>query len=283
MIGVRLRRALLLAALTVSLAVAGCATTLLYNHADWLIVRQLDGYFDLSRSQKDFLYDRLDTIIRTHRHEALPRYEAVLQQVSARVQQRLTQQDLEWAFAQYDELKTDLFARFATDGADFARLVSARQVSRLRETLQGRLHQEERLLQESPAARLKHRTERILSLAREWLGTMTAQQEDDIRALAMEFPDTVPAWYAYQQRRNERLIALLESKDSRETAARLHDWLVEKEKEADRAFAESMAGLRQHIARLVLTCDRLATPKQRAYFLAKLNDLAKTLRRLQEA
>ena len=52
---IRAGRLLLITVLFVSLAFAGCvATTLVYNHADWLIARQIDGYFDLNRSQKGF-------------------------------------------------------------------------------------------------------------------------------------------------------------------------------------------------------------------------------------
>src|SRR5262245_31677164 len=104
------------------LTLAGCATSLLYNHADWLIVRQLDGYFDLSRSQKAFVYAKLDGILERHRHEALPRYESIVQEVKRRVLQGLTDQDLAWAFSQYDLLKADLFGRFAPDGAEFVLL-----------------------------------------------------------------------------------------------------------------------------------------------------------------
>jgi hypothetical protein len=282
MIRFHICRALVSTALILSLAAGGCATTLLYTHADWLIVRQLDGYFDLSRSQKAFLYDRLDVILRNHRHEALPRYETVLEQIEARVQRGLIPGDLEWAFDQYDQLKTDLFARFALDGTDFIRSVNEPQLSRLRKTLPTRLRQEERLLQSGAEARLRQRTDRILSLAREGLGTITPQQEQEITRLVTRFPDTLPSWYAYQQRRNERLLTVMESRDSRETPARLYDWLVEREKDTDRAFVEGVQRLRQHITGLVLAIDRLATPDQRRYFLAKMDDLAKTIRRLKE-
>jgi hypothetical protein len=276
-------RVLLIAALVLSLAVGGCATTLLYNHADWLIVRQLDGYLDLSRSQKSFLYDRLDVILRNHRHEALPRYETTLEQVQTRVQRGLTRGDLEWAFAQYDQLKSDLFARFVPDGADFVRLVNEAQISRLRTTLPARLRQEVRLLHGGAEPRLRQRTERILALAKEWLGTITAPQEQELTRLAMQLPDTLPSWYAYQQRRNERLIAVMESRDSRDTPVRLYDWLLETDKDTDRAFVEDVQRLRQHIIELVLTIDRLATPDQRRYFLTKVGDLIKAIRRLKEA
>src|SRR3982751_243644 len=103
------RRLLVLGLLVALTAVAGCASTLVYNHADWLLLRQLDGYFDLSRPQKAFVSARLDAILDRHRREALPHYEAVIEQVHRRVQSGLTDADLDWAFTQYDQLRVDLF------------------------------------------------------------------------------------------------------------------------------------------------------------------------------
>src|SRR5262249_54012321 len=152
----------------------------------------LDGYFDLSRSQKAFVYAKLDGILERHRHEALPRYESIVQEVKGRVRQGLTDQDLVWAFTQYDLLRADLFGRFAPDGAEFVRLVQGPQVTRLKEALQSRLRRDEVPLHDSVEKRLQKRTERILTLSNEWLGSLTKQQEREITRLVMNFPDTLP-------------------------------------------------------------------------------------------
>jgi hypothetical protein len=197
--------ALLIWLLFALLAFSGCATTLVYNHADWLLTRQLDGYFDLSRSQKGFVSARLGTILDHHRREALPRYEAVLQQIQERIRRGLTQEDLDWALTQYEQLRTDLFARFVPDGADFVRLVEEKQIARLRKVLQQQLGKQEELVREGLEARMAQRTERILALAKEWLGPITRRQEQELSHVAETFPDTWPLMHAYQQRRNEQL------------------------------------------------------------------------------
>ncbi len=276
-------RILLMAMLLASLTFAGCATTLLYNHADWLITRQLDGYFDLSQPQKAFVSARLDSILNHHRHEALPRYEVVLQQAGARIQRGLTADDLDWAFAQYDQLKSDLFARFVPDGTDFLRLVKEPQLSRLRKGLQQRLAREEELLRDGVQARLAKRTDRIVALAKDWLGPLSGRQEQEIVRLAMDFPDILPAWYAHQLQRNEQLIEIMEARHDQRTADRLYEWLVEQEKHADPQFLEVATQLRERVAELVIALDRLATAEQRGHALSKLDDLAKTIHRLSQA
>jgi hypothetical protein len=270
-------RVLLLGGLLVLFSVVGCGTTLLYNHADWLLTRQLDSYFDLSSSQQTFVSARLDTILARHRVEALPRYEEVLQQVRMRIHRGLTGDDLDWAFAQYDRLRADLFARFAHDGADFVRLVEEQQVSRVRTALHKQLAKQEGLLRESAQTRLEKRTEHILSLANEWLGPLTQRQKEEIIRLAMAFPDTFPVWYAHQSQRNEQLVALLEARNDDRSSDRLYEWLVDQGKDADPQFLEATSQLRQHIAQLVMALDRLATPEQRRHVLYKLDDLAQTI------
>ena len=278
------RRFLSLTILLASLAFAGCAaTTLLYNHADWLIARQIDSYFGLTRPQKTFVSTRLSGILAHHRHEALPRYEVVLRQAAERVAHGLTADDVDWAFLQYDQLKADLFARFVTDGTEFVRQVNDPQVSRLKQALQSRLARDEDLLRDNVGKRLAKRTERIVGLAREWLGPLSAQQEQDVARLTMAFPDTLPAWYAHQVYRHEQLLALLESRQTDQTAARLQDWLIHQDRDADPQFAEITRQLRHHITTLVLSLERSATPAQRRHVLAKLEDLAAMVRRLQAA
>ena len=70
------------------------------------------------------------------------------------------------------------------------------------------------------------RTERILGLAREWMGRLSAEQEQEIARMTMQFPDTLPSWYAHQLYRHEQLIALFESRKSDQTMERLQDWLI---------------------------------------------------------
>jgi hypothetical protein len=277
-------RVLLLTLCLASLAFAGCAaTTLLYNHSDWLIARQIDGYFGLNRTQKTFLSSRLSGILAHHRREALPRYEAVLRQAHERAADGLTPADLDWAFGQYDQLRADLFGRFVADGNEFVQQVNDPQVLRLKQALQTRLAHQEDLLRDDVPKRLAKRTERFLGLAREWMGPLSAQQEQEITRLTMQFPDTLPSWYAHQVYRHEQLIALFESRKNDQTKARLEDWLIHQDDDTDPRFAEMTKQLRRHITELVIALDRSATPTQRRYFLSKLDDLTALVRRLQAA
>lgn len=271
-------RVLLTVIFVLSFTVAGCASTLLYNHADWLLTRQVDQYFDLTRSQRSFVSARLGTLLEHHRHEALPQYEDVIHQVAARIQHGLSSEDVEWAFRQYDRLRIDLLARFASDGADFLRLVREPQLPHLKRALQKRLAEQEALLREPVQTRLAARRDRLLALAREWLGSVSREQEQQITELVMAFPDTIPLIYAHQLQRNDQLMALLERRMQQDTPDKLRAWLTDQD--ADPSFLEVTGQFRHHLKGLLLALDRTATPAQRHHLSAKLDDLAHTVRKL---
>jgi Family of unknown function (DUF6279) len=272
-------RTLLSVVLFLSLAFAGCATTLFYNHADWLLTRQIDQYFDLTRSQRSFVSARLSALLEHHRQEALPQYEDVIRDAATRIQRGLTGDDVDWAFTQYDRLKIDLFGRFASDGADFLRLVRDSQLPHVKRKLRERLAGQEALLREPAQARTATRRDQMLKLVREWLGLLSREQERQIAELVTAFPDTVPLVYAHQLRRNDQLMAVLDLRMQTDSPTKLHAWLIDQE--TDRSYLEATREFRQHVKVLLLALDRTATPDQRRHVLAKLDDLARTVRALR--
>jgi len=265
-------------ALCLLISLTSCATTFLYNHADWLIVRQLDRYFDLSRSQTAFAYRRLDTILSRHRVEALPRYDAVLQQLAARVERGLTQEDMAWAFEQYDQLKADALGRFIADGTDFLRLINDQQVERFRKQLEARWTTENR---DGPEAEAKKRADRLIAQAREWLGRLTPQQETDVARLTRQSPDVWLDRHADQRRRQEQLVDIVRQRERGDTRDRLSTWMLDPDHDSE--HREVTRQFRSYLTQVILSLDRSATVEQRRYCLGKIGELMKTVQALHRA
>lgn len=76
---------------------SGCATSFIYERADGLTDRWLNGYLDLDPSQQETLANGLDDLHEWHRSEQLPRYADWLRRVGARLDEghSLTDEELQ--------------------------------------------------------------------------------------------------------------------------------------------------------------------------------------------
>ena len=180
---------------------SGCATSLLYERADRLTDRWLNGYLELDPAQQETLADGLDQLHQWHRSEQLPRYAEWLRGVGLRLDEQapLTEEELR---AHGEEL------------ADFWRVLSAAALPLLLDVAAGledeqvssfisTLREEQVSEFEAEAARPGewHQQRRARSMSRflrRWTGSLNDQQRDAIRAWSETLE---PSRAAYQQNR----------------------------------------------------------------------------------
>ena len=163
----------LVVALGLGMAVSGCAGTLAYRYADWLILWRIDRYFDLTSEQGSFLSSRLSALHAQHRHEALPQYVAFLTQVQQDFREGLTAEKIKRTFQSYERLRTDLFVRFVEDGSQFFPTVSPRQVGYLTDAFREENEELLETLQQDTDVRLTRRADATLEWVEGWVGTLT--------------------------------------------------------------------------------------------------------------
>ena len=264
------------------LLLAGCSTTIVYNHADSLLLWQLDRYFDLTRAQRQVLSERLDAILARHRREALPQYESFLIQVQTRVARGLTGGDIDWFFAQYDRLRADLFGRFAEDGTALIRSLDDAQVRHLQEAIRNHDEQDDRLLRVASTERLADRADRTLAWLTEWVGELTPDQRREITRLSLMFPDMLPGWLAHQRDRRKQLLVLVQARRDQVALSRgLRAWLVDPDRDASPEYVEAIGRMRQGVKQMALSIDHSLTPEQRRHATGELRDVIQTVRDLQ--
>ena len=254
---------------------AGCSlTTAAYRHADWLILWQLDHYFNLTTEQHRDLAQRLKPLLARHRQEALPQYEAFLVQVRQRVERGLTNEDLEWVYAAYDELRADLFDRFVADGGVFLASVEQRQVKNLEEALQKDNEKIARLVQAPKQERLERRAQDTIDWLEDWLGSLSKDQQAQIREWSRSLPDQQQARVTYQQHRQQELLALLHQPRTPDRAAReLRVLLVYPDRSAPQSYQDAVQQMRAAVKTMALAIDQQVTPDQRHHAVTKLQRL----------
>ncbi len=261
---------------------AGCSLTLTYRYADWIILWQVDHYFDLTADQRHDLTVRLTPLLARHRHEAIPQYEAFLVQVRQRFERGLTSQDIDWAYATYDRFRADLFDRVVADGGVFLASVDSRQVRILEAALQKDHEKAARLVQAPAPERLKKRADATLGWLEDWLGSLSKDQEAQIREWSLALPDSQQVWVSYQQQRQQELLALLHQPRTPErVAGELRTMLVYPDQHAPQAYQDAVRQMRAAVKTMALAIDQQVTADQRHHAVTKLQRLIDQLHDLQ--
>ena len=261
---------------------AGCSSLSFYRYADWLILWQVDHYVDLTSDQRHDLAQRLTPLLARHRHEAIPQYESFLVQFRQRFERGLTGQDLDGVYASYDRLRADLFDRVVADGGVLLASVDSRQVRILEAALQKDHEKAARLVQDPAPERLKKRADATLGWLEDWLGSLSKDQEAQIREWSLALPDTQQAWVAYQQQRQQELLALLhQSRTPERIAGELRTMFVYQDHTAPQAYQDAVRQMRAAVKTMALAIDQQVTADQRHHAVIKLQGLIDQLHGLQ--
>lgn len=255
-----------LAPLLITLLLSACLVRMAYNNADWLLLWQLDDYFDLTPPQQEFLKEHLRAHLHWHRETELEKTIAFLRRTQAATAGSVTKTELETAEAELAALRNTLANRLADDSAEFFTQVSDEQLDYLQKSLQKANKDWERGAKRPPRQRSIERTERVLDIVTDWIGPLSNAQEKQLTLSIEHLPDILEIWLAHTRQRQQQFVDLVRSARTDRAAARAAfiAWIG-----ADDAPPE----LRTHraaIHELILEIDRLSTPKQHEHFNRKL-------------
>jgi len=221
-------------------------------------------------------------LLARHRHEAIPQYEAFLVQVRQRFERGLTSQDIDWAYATFDRLRADLFDRVAVDGGVLLASVDPRQVRIFEEALQKDVDKALRLVQAPAPERLKKRADATLGWLEDWLGSLSKDQEAQIREWSLALPDTQQVSFAHRQQLQQELLVLLRQPRTPErVTGELRAMLVSLDQHAPPAYQDAVRQMRAAVKTMALAIDQQVTADQRHHAVTKLQRLIDQLHDLQ--
>ena len=261
---------------------AGCSLTLTYRYADWIILWKVDHYFDLTADQRHDVAERLTPLLARHRHEAIPQYEAFLVQVRQRFERGLTSQDIDWAYATFDRLRADLFDRVASDGGALLASVDSRQVRIFEEALQKDDDKALRFVQAPAPERLKKRAQTTIDWLEDGLGSLSKDQEAQIREWSLALPDTQQVSFEHRQQLQQELLVLLHQPRTPErVAGELRAMLVSLDQHATADYRDAVRQMRVAVRTMALAIDQRLTLDQRHHAVTKLQGLIDQLHGLQ--
>ena len=256
-----------------------------YGQFDTYAVWTADRYFDLDASQRQEFLKRFDRLHEWHRYEQLPDYVVFLGETKSRVQKGIAREDIMWVTEGAKARYRAIARRMADDAAAMLMRVSPAQI----EALQRRWDRDNRRflgeyrlevgIEEQRQARL----DRVLSRIQDWTGSLSAEQESKIAALAKELPLIHRLRFEDRLRRQREFLQLMAQRnDPRRFPAELRNWLLDWEKGRDPEYDKQFKKWERQQADVYVAVARMLTSEQRATVLARLQTFMDDFTRLAE-
>ncbi|MGQ0811297.1 MAG: DUF6279 family lipoprotein [Nitrospiraceae bacterium] len=248
---------------------SSCMPTLAYRYADWLVLWKIDTYVDLTGDQKSFLHGRLKELLAHHRKDALPNYEQFLGRIKAGSADGLSREEVEWIVTRYQQLRVDLLERMVLDGATLLASLNDKQLQHLEQTFHS---ESEKIWKDDTEKRLSKRATDLVNVARNGLGSLTAEQKRTIVELSRALPDMQRV--EFQQQRQQSLVQLLRMHPSEQVLVqRLREWFIYPELSATEEYRNAFQESTTAVAHMIWSIDKTVTPQQRVHALAELQHL----------
>jgi hypothetical protein len=113
---------------------SGCATRLLYNNLERVVVWRTGDYVDLDRAQRDWLRTRVRIHLAWHRQHQLPQWAAQLRRFEAEIRDDgLSEASLDGFYANGLGWSGEILQEIAPTGAELLRALSDAQLEGLPE------------------------------------------------------------------------------------------------------------------------------------------------------
>jgi hypothetical protein len=262
----RLARLFLLAALAVALAACSLAR-IAYTSAAPAIVWNADDWFDLQPGQKEWLSERAGRLMAWHRESELPDYRRFLQEVLARSEGGISEEDARWAYAEMRGFYRRAMERMLPDIAELLRQLGAAQIARLEHRF---AEENEELLKESlkgtPTERRDRRAHRFIGRFEDWTGPLSGAQRELVASRVAAMPELTQDWLGDRRFRQSETLALVRARRPQdETVAGLRRILVDADDWRSPEYAGKLREREGRMFALVAALGATLTPVQREH------------------
>jgi len=261
------------AALLLAATLAGCSIArLAYNNADWLLLRELDTYLDLSPDQEAQAALRLGQRLEAHRRTELSDYAQYLRRV-----REMT----------HDGLATDEADRIVDQGYTLVRRTIRNAIPAIAPSLTNLSNSQlahfeshlaevnqnyrEEYLPDSRKVRMERRARRTVARIEHWTGSLRDDQRMLAERLRNGFPDSAEDWLAYHIDKQRALLEMIKAgADVMAVETFLVEWWVNlrgRPQPLERANQATIEGIKHIIVAVDATLDE----RQRNFLLWRLD------------
>jgi hypothetical protein len=273
-------------ALAAAVALAGCNLVGFgYSQGETIAAWKADEYFSLEAEQKDLFRARFARFYNWHRYQQLPEYVTFLTRGKQRLEDGLDRADIEWFTDGLQARYARIVERGAPDAAEVLATLTAQQLAALQKqwAKDNRKFQREHKVTGTLEERKQERVKRTVTQVKDWVGSLSSEQEQRIAQLSNDMPDTDRLRYEDRLRRQREFLKIMEARsDAKSVAPQLRDWLVNWRKGRNPEY-EKLSDLSwEKRVRLYIEVERMLTPQQRQHAMQKVQGYIDDFRKLSD-
>jgi hypothetical protein len=246
--------------------------------AGWYLTRRIDSFLDLSSDQKRWVRARVDHHIEELRSELTTEVLPLLRRVRATVARGPTEGELARFQLEMEALFDRFVDRVVSDTAIVLASLEPHQIARFHKKMRQGIDESYEDVRVPKADRRKKADDKLIESLEKWTGSLQGWQVARVLGVVHDLPDTRPAVYRAQVQRLHRFTAFLRKHPGREAIARELQRLWDTRYEA-MAPGSTQEAQQADQRRVLLTVDRVLTPKQREKVLDSIDTQISRLKR----
>ncbi|WP_095185400.1 DUF6279 family lipoprotein [Pseudomonas sp. Irchel 3H9] len=278
------RLKLLVALLTLSLALAGCNRVgLAYRNLDVIIPWTLNDYLDMNAGQKSWFNDKLKEHLAWHCTTQLPGYLDWLDRLQQMVDEnQVTDSALKTRTAEAEQAIAEVAREITPSAIELLQGLNDQQVKEMNDALAKDLRKrQDDYLKPPLAQQIKDRAERMNKRLDTWMGPLSASQQNRVTAWSVALGEQNQEWIGNRAHWQAQFIEAVQQRHSAEFPQKMQQLLVDRESlwtpQYRAAYAQTEAAARS----LIVDVMAESTPQQRLKLTQKIDGVRSDFKALK--
>ncbi|EZP65614.1 MULTISPECIES: DUF6279 family lipoprotein [Pseudomonas] len=278
------RLKLLVALLTLSLALAGCNRVgLAYRNLDVIIPWTLNDYLDMNAGQKSWFNDKLKEHLAWHCTTQLPGYLDWLDRLQQMVDEnQVTDAALKTRTAEAEQAIAEVAREITPSAIELLQGLNDQQVKEMNDALAKDLRKrQDDYLKPPLAQQIKDRAERMNKRLDTWMGPLSASQQNRVTAWSVALGEQNQEWIGNRAHWQAQFIEAVQQRHSAEFPQKMQQLLVDRESlwtpQYRAAYAQTEAAARS----LIVDVMAESTPQQRLKLTQKIDGVRSDFKALK--
>lgn len=272
--GMLLRRVVgLFGWLVVALFLSSCSLRKVgYDLAGRIVTSRVVDTFDLSGQDKATAERVVRELHKWHRHEELPRYVQLIDGLSERLRDGMSEDDLKWLQQQGDDAIARMATRAAPPSAELLSHLSESQLLHAAKRMERSERERFEKLDQSEDKYYAYRLENTKKTLKTWLGSYTDEQVAIFASFHhQDRQEELRRREVTRQNRAHLLDAIRNRVSTAELSSMISRWMTTRQTSPTADYQQNEQRQQEHYSQLILRVDRTLSKQQRDYLLGELS------------